>query len=165
MIEGGTGGELQMSEGAVDIVNGRAEACGDKCFCALHCGRPGRAQAAAGVGECDQPRAPVDGVALAAHEPAAGEAVEMVGESGGRLSCPAGELARRHGLGATDLVDECELLGRHTPCGQLALEQAPGKERRDAEALEDRLVGHVPIIGGAVVCERCVRFATSSPTS
>ena len=89
----------------------------------------------------------------------------MVGEGRGRLPGPAGELARRHGLGTTDLVDERELLGRHTPCSELALEQAPGEERRDAEALEDRLVGHVPIIGGAVVCERCVRFATSSPTS
>ena len=114
-----------MSEGAVDIVHRCAQLCGDKGLGALHCGRPGRAQAAAGVGQRDQPGAPVYGVALAAYEPAAGEPVEMVGERGRRLSCPAGELARRHGLGTTDLVNECELLGRNAPCGQLALEQAP----------------------------------------
>ena len=50
MIEGGTGGELEMGEGAVDVVNRRAQACGDEGLGPLHCGRPRRAQAAAGVG-------------------------------------------------------------------------------------------------------------------
>ena len=165
MIECRAGGELEVGEGAVDVVDRRAQACCDEGLRPFHCRRPCCAQAAAGVGKRDQPGAPVDGIALTAHEPTPGEPIQVVGQGGGRLPGPAGELARRHGFGTSDLVDERELLGRHTPCGKLAFEQAPGEERRDAEALEDRLVGHVPIIGGAVVCERCVRFATSSPMS
>jgi hypothetical protein len=151
MIEGRTGGELEMGEGTVDVVNRSAQACGDQSLSSLHCGRPRRAQAAAGVGQRDQPGASIDGVALAANEATTGEPVEMVGEGRGRLPGPAGELARGDGLGASNLIDEGELLGRHTARGKLALEQPPGEQRRDAEALEDRLVGHVPIIGGPVV--------------
>ena len=114
MIERRAGGELEVGEGAVDVVNRCAQACSDEGLRPFHCRRPCRAQAGAGVGERDQPRSPVDGIALTAHEPTPGEPIEMVGQSGGRLPGPTGELARRHGLGTTDLVDERELLGRHT---------------------------------------------------
>ena len=151
MIEGRTGGELEMGESTVDVVNRGTQACGDQRLSALHRRKPRRPQAVAGVGQRDQPGASIDGIALAANEPTTGEPVEMVGEGRGRLPGPAGELARGDGLGASNLIDEGELLGRHATCGELALEQASGEQRRDAEALEDRLVGHVPIIGEAPV--------------